>query len=102
MTELALDGPHWSFALRLYGRPGVSGACLALQDRLGVDVNVLLFALFAAADAGKAIDENDVAEMDRAVSAWRADVIFPLRALRRRLKEGPEPAPNAITDGLRE
>ena len=38
MTGAALDGPHWTFALRLYGQTGAAEACVLLQDRLGVDV----------------------------------------------------------------
>jgi len=33
----------WAFSLALYGKPGVAPALLGLQDRLGVDVNLLLF-----------------------------------------------------------
>ena len=40
--------PFWTFSLRIYGQPGVPPACLTLQDEHGVDVNVLLFALYAA------------------------------------------------------
>jgi uncharacterized protein (TIGR02444 family) len=102
MTALPLTGPHWSFAVELYGRPGVSEACLALQDRLGVDVNVLLFALFAAIERGAPVSERDIEDMDRTVAAWRNEIVLTLRGVRRRLKNGPEPAPNAVTETLRE
>jgi uncharacterized protein (TIGR02444 family) len=102
MTALSLDGPHWSFALRLYRQPGVADACLALQDRVGVDVNILLFALFAAIDRGIPLDEGDIEDMDRAVAPWRSDVVQALRTIRRRVKNGPEPAPNMVTEALRD
>jgi uncharacterized protein (TIGR02444 family) len=41
-----MDGPHWRFSLAVYGRAGVPPACLKLQDNLGLDVNMLLLALF--------------------------------------------------------
>jgi uncharacterized protein (TIGR02444 family) len=100
-AELPLEGPHWSFALKLYGRPGVPEACLLLQDRAGVDVNILLFALYAAAERGVALTPRDLQEMDAAVAAWRSELILPLRSIRRRLKTGPEPAPAAATEALR-
>jgi uncharacterized protein (TIGR02444 family) len=102
MTALDLGGPHWSFALRLYGQPGVSDACLALQDRLGVDVNVLLLALFAVVERGIPLTASDIADMDRAVAAWRREIILPLREIRRRMKSGPEPAPDEVTEALRQ
>ncbi len=38
------------FRCGLYRQPGVADACIALQDECGVDVNVLLFFLWLAAD----------------------------------------------------
>ena len=55
-----------SFALAVYGQDGVPAACLALQDGLGVDVNVVLFAAFVGAGglgerivAGLAVNDTD-------------------------------------------
>jgi uncharacterized protein (TIGR02444 family) len=101
MTAIALDGPHWRFALRFYGLPGVSDACLLLQDRLGVDVNILLLSAYAAAEHGIGLDAHDVGDMDAIVAPWRSEVIAELRKLRRRLKSGPEPAPCDLTEQLR-
>lgn len=96
-----LDGPHWQFALSLYGQPGVAESCLALQDRYGVDVNVLLIALFALTERGVALNSQDVKHADDAVRAWRREVVQPLRGIRRRLKSGPSPAPSPATEDLR-
>jgi uncharacterized protein (TIGR02444 family) len=101
MTAAALDGPHWRFAVRLYGLPGVADACLLLQDRLGVDVNILLLAAYAAAERGIALEAGDVRDMDSAVASWRSAIVAELRKLRRRLKSGPEPAPCGVTERLR-
>ena len=98
---LHLDGPHWSFALRVYRQPGVAEACLMLQDHHGVDVNVLLLALFAAVDRGILLDRAALEEVDRLVRPWRDEVVVPLRQVRRRLKSGPMPAPDAQTEALR-
>jgi uncharacterized protein (TIGR02444 family) len=69
----------------MYGRPGVAPACLALQDRFGCDVNLVLFALWAAR-CGTALDSTEFDRLDTAVKAWRTEIVEPIRALRRRLK----------------
>jgi len=35
--------PFWDFSLAVWGREAVKPACLALQARHGIDVNILLF-----------------------------------------------------------
>jgi uncharacterized protein (TIGR02444 family) len=100
-AALDLDGPHWAFALALYARPGVAPACLRLQDELGVDVNVLLIALFAAAERGIAVGGEEVAALDAAIARWRERVVAPLRSVRRDLKT-EFPAAGAEGQTLRE
>ncbi|MGI9450060.1 MAG: TIGR02444 family protein [Geminicoccaceae bacterium] len=78
------DSPFWDYSLSLYGRPGVERACLELQRRHGLDVNLLLFS-FWLADRGVELDEATLALAEQAVSTWHVEVIRPLRALRRRL-----------------
>jgi uncharacterized protein (TIGR02444 family) len=90
----------WAFALRLYGAPGVSDACLVLQDESGVDVPVLLFSAWLASSS-VAMTQSELARIDGLVKAWRDEVIKPLRAVRRRLKSGPHPAPGPQTEDLR-
>ncbi|MEW9612583.1 TIGR02444 family protein [Shinella sp. S4-D37] len=91
----------WDFALDYYRRDGVAAACLALQDQGDVDVNVLIHAIWRAAIRGEAIAQGDVADADASVAAWRQSIVLPLRALRRRLKTGPPPAPGEVTEKLR-
>lgn len=94
-------GELWRFALALYGRPGVSGHCLMLQDRHGCDVTVLLFAAWAGAARGIGLSAPDLAAARAAVESWHGEVVRPLRAVRRRLKQGPPPAPTGRTGELR-
>ena len=77
--------PFWSFSLELYGRPGVAPACLALQDRFGCDVNLVLLALWAAR-CDTALGSADFERVDVTVKAWRTEIVEPIRALRRMLK----------------
>jgi uncharacterized protein (TIGR02444 family) len=79
------DSAFWRFSLRFYALPGIGAACIDLQDRCGVDVNVLLFVLFLA-DRGRAISREDAARIDAEVRAWREGVVAPLRAVRRSLR----------------
>ena len=89
------------FAVALYGSDGVSPACLRLQERHAVDVNVVLFAAFAGAAARRTLTPDDVTLVRRQVSRWHSEVVLPLREVRRRLKVGPPPAPNEATAQLR-
>src|SRR5690242_2464950 len=98
---LELDNALWRFVLPFYAREGVSPACLALQDSIGVDVNILLLAIFAQVERGIVLDAQDLATADQLVQGWRAEVIQPLRRVRIRMKQGPFPAPSAATEGLR-
>lgn len=94
------DGSLWHFAEALYGHGEVSKACLFLQDQCGVDVNVLLFALWIARRK-VLLDAAAVSEIDAAVKQWRQEIVVPLRAVRRRMKTGPSPAPDDTTEALR-
>jgi len=99
MSSTPNDG-LWNFARALYGSKGVGDACLQLQDESGVDVPVLLFALWLAANSVE-LTEAELVRIDSLIKGWREEVVRPLRTIRRRLKEGPHPAPSANTDALR-
>ena len=73
----------WDYALATYAIPEVAQACLQLQDEQGVDVLILLYALWLE-ERGEALPAGAVEEIDLALAPWRAEVIEPLRLLRRR------------------
>ena len=77
--------PFWKFSLGYYRGAGVSEACLELQDRCGVDVNVVLFLLWMASQ-NRVVAPDQVKRLADQVRPWQADVIGPIRALRRMLK----------------
>lgn len=85
-AERGMTGPHWDFALAVYGGSGVSQACLDLQDRFGVDVNVLLLALYANAGRGVAIDAQRVSDLGDRAREIREMAVVPLRDVRRAMK----------------
>ncbi|MCW2236253.1 TIGR02444 family protein [Azospirillum canadense] len=80
------ENPLWDFSLAVYARPGVPAACLDLQDRRGLDVNVLLLAAWAGLACGVRLSADELARIDATIAPWRAEVIQPLRAVRRRVK----------------
>ena len=41
--ELQYDNEFWRFSLAIYKPPDVAAECLALQEAVGLDVNLLLF-----------------------------------------------------------
>ncbi|MEY9626629.1 TIGR02444 family protein [Sinorhizobium fredii] len=90
----------WDFALQLYAAPGVGEACLTLQDECRVDVPLLLFSAWLSKQS-VALTSSDLARIDGIVADWRSEVVQPLRAVRRRLKSGPYPAPTTVTEALR-
>ena len=89
------------FALELYRRAGVADACLDLQNRHDLDVNVVLFAAFVGAARRQALTLDDLDLAHRRVDPWHHEVVRPLRGVRQRLKTGPVPAPDEASGGLR-
>jgi len=96
------NGDFRRFALDVYGCAGVPAAAVLLQDRCGVDVDVLLLAAFVGAAKGLSFTTRQAAAARAGTHRWQDDVVVPLRTLRRRLKDGPPPAPNPATAALRE
>ncbi len=75
----------WDYSVRNYGKPGVADACLALQDRHGLDVNVLLFCCWFGCTRG-VMDEPLWERVLAFSEAWADNVVRPLRAVRTWMK----------------
>lgn len=75
----------WDFSLHQYARPGVSRLCINLQDEHGVNVNLLLWALWLGY-CGKTLDTRLLAQAQRKIHSWDQHYVVPLRQLRRRMK----------------
>jgi uncharacterized protein (TIGR02444 family) len=91
----------WAFAVDLYTAPGVAAACLGLQDQHGCDVNLLLFAAWMGAVRHRTMTPAEISEAAAAVEDWHAEIVRPLRGVRRRLKSGPPSAPEGASEALR-
>ena len=92
MTETAVSTPIWDFVLNYYGRKGVSDALIGLQDNHAVDVNMLLFLMWMAAQS-KSVAADDVKFVSTTSQAWQRAVVVPIRGVRRLLKENPPLVP---------
>lgn len=93
--------PFWDFALDVYRRPGVGDACLALQERYHLDVNLLLFVCWMGASGRGLLSRDDVGQCMATVAPWHDAVVRPLRGVRRVLKGGLGTAPTDLSDQLR-
>lgn len=86
-----LPHPFWNFSLELYAGDGVAEACLDLQERRGCDVNILLFCCWLGASGRPTLTADRLRSILAASDAWQAEVVRPLRAVRRLLKDRPWP-----------
>ena len=76
----------WHFSRAFYAQPGVSEALIALQDRAGLDVNLILFALWQGACGRGPLSHAELMAAERSAGPIRAAIVLPLRALRRKLR----------------
>lgn len=76
----------WTFSLRVYRCPGVASACLALQDDLRLDVNLVLLAAWAAS-THRRLDAVTATRLRQVSEPYQSSVMQPLREARRRLAD---------------
>jgi uncharacterized protein (TIGR02444 family) len=93
-----LPHPFWNFSLELYAGEGVAEACLDLQERRGCDVNILLFCCWLGASGRPTLTADRLRAILKASDAWQADIVRPLRAVRRLLKDRPWPELGAMPE----
>lgn len=74
----------WAYSLALYCRQPVAQACLAMQERRGADVNLIL-AICWLATKGYAVKTEALREAADAASPWNEAILKPLREVRRRI-----------------
>ncbi len=86
MTNNAAAQPIWDFVLGYYRQDGVSEAAIALQDSVGIDVNMILFLMWLSGQ-GKTLAEADMRKLGETSHVWQRSVVVPIRNIRRLLKE---------------
>jgi uncharacterized protein (TIGR02444 family) len=82
----AVSGELWCFSLAFYELPGIASALLELQDSAGLNVDLILFAIWLGLSGRGRLDAESSERAERAIRPIQREVIEPLRALRRRLK----------------
>jgi uncharacterized protein (TIGR02444 family) len=79
------DNEFWRFSLAVYGEAGVEPECLALQQALGIDVNLLLFCAWLGS-RGIALSKKQIEATTGAVVGWHRQIVRPLRGVRQQIK----------------
>ena len=78
------EAAFWQYACDFYGRPSVTNTCLALQDELGLNVNLLLLLCWCEQN-NKQLSSEQISLLTQTVSRWHREYTKPLRQLRRKL-----------------
>src|ERR1700746_1323322 len=85
--SLAKDNPLWGFVVWAYAASGVEKACLALQNRNGADVNmVLLCCWLAYRGTGTGSFARHLGAALKTSREWQHNLVEPLRKCRENLK----------------
>lgn len=93
----------WTFSITIYARPGVAPACLDLQARHGLDVNLLLYAIWIGISGRGRLSRRALDHALELSVAWSTQVVRPLRQVRTRLKhERPVGMPVSRVEALRQ
>lgn len=93
-SEIAKGNPFWEFSTWAYSQPGVEKALLSLQNRMGVDVNMVLFCIWLAYRGSNGNDlAQHLASALKLSREWQRTLVEPIRTCRENLKviiEGPD------------
>lgn len=91
----------WEFAHALYEVESVKQACLSIQARYGLSISLLLGAIWAGANGYGRLGATELETAIRRGMEWHREIIEPLRALRRRLRQEPPQGLEHRTEKLR-
>jgi uncharacterized protein (TIGR02444 family) len=101
-TDEAPDGEAlWQFSLAFYPCPGVAEALIALQDRAGCDVNLMLFVLWLGVSGRGRLTREELMTALRMARPIRVHIVEPLRALRRKLKPCSDEDVQRLRDAIK-
>jgi uncharacterized protein (TIGR02444 family) len=96
------DHPFWDYACAVYGREGVSPALIAMQDRHGLDVNILLLCLWVSHSGRGVLADGELDHVLAVSSSWNPEIVCGLRQLRVRLRDGVTNVPRTLSDAIRQ
>jgi uncharacterized protein (TIGR02444 family) len=75
----------WSYSLEVYQRSGVSIGLLDLQNRFGIDVNMVLCCCWLGASQN-VLTQSHAAQLINHCRSWRENCLLPIRSARLYLK----------------
>ena len=93
--------PFGAFSWEIYHQAGVAETCLALQAREGLDVNLLLFCVWAGR-CGHTLSTAQIESLEAQTTPWQDAVVVPLRSVRTWLKHNVAGTDGAAASALRE
>jgi len=99
--KAAEDEEFWRFSLAFYDRPGIAEALIALQDRDGCDVNVMLFALWLGMSGRGPLGDELLAAAEHETATLQSEIVEPLRSIRRRLRHHSDSDVQNLREGVK-
>ena len=91
----------WNLTLQLYDAKGVQPACLQLQDEFDVGVSALLTVIILGFLGQPPFTAPELKQTLKRATAWQQNVIEPLRAVRRGLREASPADQSEAVEALR-
>ena len=91
----------WQFSLNIYDKPGVSDNLIDLQERYGIDINVILFCCWCGMTGRVPINDSILRSAIELTNPWRETVVERLRLLRKDMKEGVPGVPLNVSNPIR-
>lgn len=82
MDKLELDSPFWEFSIFLYSVEAVRDECLRLQEKAGVDVNLLLFGAYLGLVEQRTVTPKIFSVLFAAIEGWHQGIVRNLRTAR--------------------
>ena len=101
MDNFIDDNEFWKFSLTIYRAPHVEDGLLLMQDRHGLDVNLILLCCWLGG-RGVRLKENSLSLLIKETKPWREKVVEPLRHLRRMIKREIPICANLPTETIRQ
>ncbi len=86
-NDLITENPFWRFSLQFYDQGNVASTCIALQDGVDADVNVLLYCCWVAYEGATVIASAELTEIIEGIEPWQSHVVSGLRKIRRDLRK---------------
>jgi len=91
----------WDWSLQIYSEDDVSRGCIILQDRHGLDVNMVLWCVWAVRAGYGVIDNDTLAGGHAFATDWNSRITSNLRDVRRNLRPAPPGTPIEWAEALR-